>query len=166
MYTGRMCQTTLVFAALQHGQSVDSVRLLVRLGASVTEVDREGNTALHWALLGTQDTAGGIFSETKWLLSVSVCFCAKLKVCYMMGKYPPRSVDAGTRRQASMVAALVTGVTRAGIQLLPWAQPNTAAVTPLQLLREPRLRRRLPPTVQFAARRQNLLRGTTGGCIR
>ena len=61
MYTGRMCQTTLVFAALQHGQSVDSVRLLVRLGASVTEVDREGNTALHWALLGTQDTAGGYF---------------------------------------------------------------------------------------------------------
>ena len=72
MYTGRMCQTTLVFAALQHGQSVDSVRLLLGLGASVTEEDREGNTALHWALLGTQDTAGGTFSETKWLLSVSV----------------------------------------------------------------------------------------------
>ena len=51
-------------AALQHGQSVDSVRLLLGLGASVTEVDREGNTALHWALLGTQDTAGGdIFQD-------------------------------------------------------------------------------------------------------
>ena len=83
-----------------------------------------------------------------------------------MGKYLPRSADAGTRRQASMVAALVTGVTRAGEQQLPWTRPNTAAVTPLQLIREPRLRRRLPPTLQFAVRRQNLLRGTTGGCIR
>ena len=83
-----------------------------------------------------------------------------------MGKYHPRSADAGTRRQASMVAALVTGVTRAGEQLLPWTRPNTAAVTPLQLIREPRLRRRLPPTLQFAVRRQNLLRATTRGCIR
>ena len=65
-----------------------------------------------------------------------------------------------------MVAALVTGVTRAGEQQLPWARPNTATVTPLQLIREPRLRRRLAPTLQFAVRRQNLLRGTTGGCIR
>ena len=56
--------STLVLAALQHGQSVDSVRLLLGLGASVTEVDREGNTALHWALLGTQYTAGGdIFQD-------------------------------------------------------------------------------------------------------
>ena len=69
-------------AALQHGQSVDSVRLLLGLGASVTEVDREGNTALHWALLGTQDTTGGdIFRDYKWLLSVSVLIG---KVCHMI----------------------------------------------------------------------------------
>ena len=48
---------------------MDSVRLLLGLGASVTEEDREGNTALHWALLGTQDTTGGdiLYSKTEWL---------------------------------------------------------------------------------------------------
>ena len=84
--------STLVLAALQHGQSVDSVRLLLGLGASVTEVDREGNTALHWALLGTQDTAGGdIFRDYKWLLSVSVLKLNWESLPHNMGKYPPRS---------------------------------------------------------------------------
>ena len=45
--------TTHNFSALRHGNSIEAVRLLIKLGASMTCVDMEdANTCLHMAILG------------------------------------------------------------------------------------------------------------------
>ena len=69
-YKNHRVDPSLPLSAVYRGGGVEVVRLLVRLGASISCADPEaGNTALHWAVAG--GSAGSLASLVTAVTSLS-----------------------------------------------------------------------------------------------